>query len=536
MTLSRRAFLARALAATSLGFAPFERPAAAVRFVAPPFQLGVASGDPTPDGFVIWTRVAPEPFYPERLGTTVFELTWEVATKPDFADVVARGTAFARPQLAHAVHVEVGGLAAANEYFYRFRLGRYESEVGRAVTAPAPGAAAERLRFALSSCAHYEQGFFSAYRYMSQDAPDLMLTLGDYIYEVGYGEQRVRLFDQVEAVTLDDFRRRYCQYRADPDLRAAHAACPWLATWDDHEVENDYAGETGEHELCGGERARAAFLERRAAGYKAWFEHMPVRLSRLLAGQTLRLYGTVDWGSLARFYLLDTRQFRSPQACSPPPTKLRCDSVAGRKVRPGGTGGGSRVDPRDPACRASLNDASRTMLGAEQERWLDEAFASSRARWNLLAQAVMFAPILEGSREAPRVWTDAWSGYPPARERLLASASRHRARNLVVLSGDVHSFWVNAVPDARGRPVASEFVTSSIATGNTDRSEQLALNPHVAFHDGRHSGYILCDLESGRLQADVVGVEDIADPRTARRLLARFEVADGDPLPRRLDR
>ncbi len=426
MTFSRRDFLARSLAASALAFAPFERLAAAVRFRSEPFQLGVASGEPAADGFVLWTRVAPEPFEPGQLGTTVFELEWEVATDRDFGRIAASGTAFARPHLAHAVHVEVGGLAPASEYFYRFRLGRYESPVGRAVTAPAAGAPAESLRFGISSCAHYEQGFFAAYRHMAADGLDLMLALGDYIYEGSWGARRVRLFDVFDAVTLDDYRRRYCQYRTDPDLQAAHAACPWLVTWDDHEVANDYVGFTSEHELCGGEQVRESFPARRAAAYKAWFEHMPVRPSRLLPGGAIRLWGTVDWGSLARFYLLDTRQFRSPQACNPPPTEMRCDSVAGRKLRPGGTGGGGRVDPAEPACKAALEDPSRTFLGEEQERWLDGAFGDSRARWNLLAQAVMFAPLIEGSRESPRVRTDNWSGYPAARERLLGSLARHR--------------------------------------------------------------------------------------------------------------
>lgn len=534
MTVSRRRFLARAIAASALAFAPFERLAASVRFRSDPFQLGVASGEPTADGFVLWTRIAPEPHQPEWLGASVYEVGWEVATRPDFAEVTARGTALARPHLAHAVHVEVGGLAPGREYFYRFRLGRYASATGRAVTTPAAGAPVERLRFGFSSCAHYEQGFFSAYRYMADDGLDLMLTLGDYIYEYSGGQQRVRQFHVDEAFTLDDYRRFYAQYRLDPDLRAAHAACPWLLVWDDHEVENDYAGLTSELELCGGERARAAFLARRTAAYKAWFEHMPVRPSRLLPGGAMKLWDSCDWGSLARFYLLDTRQYRSPQACSTPPTDWTCDAGGGRKLRPGGTGGGERVNPTEPACRATLEDPSRTVLGAEQERWLDGALAASRARWNVLAQAVMFAPMIEGSPGSPRIWTDAWSGYPPARERLLGSLRRHRVANPVVLTGDIHSFWVNAVPDARGQVVAAELVTSSIATSNTHRPERLALNPHIAFHDGEHCGYVRCEADAARLRADVIGIDDMRDPRSGRKVLASFEVADGDPQPRRL--
>jgi alkaline phosphatase D len=534
MTVSRRAFLARSLAASAMAFAPLERLAAEARFRSYPFQLGVASGEPSADGFVLWTRLAPEPFQPEALGTTVFELAWEVATDRAFTRLAASGTAYARPHLAHAVHVEVDGLAPASEYFYRFRLGRYESPVGRAATTPAAGAAAERLRFAISSCAHYEQGLFAAYRFMAEDQPDLILALGDYIYEASFGERRVRLFHTPEAVTLDDYRRYYGQYRLDPDLQVAHAACPWLVTWDDHEVENDYVGLTSEHELCGGERVRAAFPARRAAAYKAWFEHMPVRPSRLLPEAAIRVYGSVDWGTLARFYLLDTRQFRSPQACSMPPNEFRCDTVAGLKIRRGGTGGNNRVDPREPGCRAALDDPSRTFLGEEQERWLDGAFGQSRARWNLIAQAVMFTPLIEGSAESPRVRTDNWSGYPPARERLLASLARHRVANPVVLTGDVHAFAVNEVGDGRGRAVASEFVTSSISADTTDISGQQPLNPRMLHQDSTHNGYIRFDAAPDRLRADLVGLDDVRDPRSGRATLASFEVAAGDPQPRRL--
>jgi len=533
-SVSRRRFLARAIAASALAMAPLERLAAAVRFRVQPFQLGVASGEPTPDGFVIWTRLAPEPLEPERLGTTMFEVTWEVATDHSFSRIVASGSTLARPHLAHAVHVEVNGLASGSEYFYRFRLGRYESPVGRAVTTPAAGASVERLRFGVSSCAHYEQGYFSAYRYMADDGLDLMLTLGDYIYEYSGVSRHVRLFDTVEAVTLDDYRRRYSSYRSDADLQAAHAACPWLITWDDHEVENDYAGLISENEACGAERARERFATRRAAAYKAWFEHMPVRPSRLLAGGAIRLWDTVDWGTLARFYLLDTRQHRSPLACYPPGVETNCDLVAGTRIRPGGTGGGLLVDPRDPGCKAALEDPARTMLGLEQEQWLESALAASRARWNLLAQAVMLVPFNQGSQESPLVWTDAWSGYAPARERLLAALGRHRVSNPVVLSGDLHTFWMNEVADARGRPLAVELLTSSIATTNRDYSRHLPVNPHVKFHDGGHSGYIRCELDSARLLADIIGVDDIRDPRSGRKTLASFAVTDGQPRLQRL--
>ncbi len=531
--ISRREFHRMAAAAGALALVPTGRARAQVHFSSYPFQLGVASGDPSTDGFVIWTRLAPEPFVPEVLGNAVFELIWELADDPSFSRIRASGTALARAHLAHAVHVEIGGLEPGHAYFYRFRIGNYESPTGRALTCPA-GDTAGPLRFAVASCAHYEQGFFSAYRYMADDKPDLVLMLGDYIYEDAWGERRVRLFDTQEAVTLTDYRHRYTQYRTDPDLQAAHAACPWLVVWDDHEVDNDYAGQTGESEPCGGDAVRKSFPGRRAAAYQAYFENMPLRPSRLLPGMAARLYGTVNWGTLARFYLLDNRQYRSVQACQSPPTPWNCDIEHGKKILFSGAGGGSFVNPEEPACAAELADPSRTMLGAEQEQWLDAALDESHAAWNLLTQGVMFVTIKESWNGSPRIFTDAWAGYAPARERLLASLARHKTTNPVVLTGDIHSFWVNEIASAAGRPMGVELVTSSIATTNNDKTAALPLNPQVRFHEGKHSGYVRCDLDRDKLRADIVAIDDRLDPRSGRQVLASFEVRAGDPHAHRV--
>jgi len=508
---------------------PFTDAAAQLRFASPPFQLGVASGDPAADGFVIWTRLAPEPFDTGYLGRTIFEVAWEVAEDAAFARVVQQGTAWARPHLAHSLRAEVAGLEPGREYFYRFRLGRYESPVGRALTCPAADASPEGLRFAFASCAHYEQGFFSAYRAMADDRPDLILHLGDYIYEDAWGDRRVRQFNTLEAVTLEDYRHRYTQYRTDPDLQAAHAACPWLVTWDDHEVDNDYVGLTSEHELCGGQPVRDSFPARRVAAYQAWYEHMPVRPSRLRPEMAVQIYGATDWGRLARFYLLDTRQYRSVQACPAEPTAERCDFANHRKILFGRAGGANFIDPNEPGCRAALADESRTVLGEAQERWLDGALAGSGAAWNLLAQNVMVMTVAEGTAESPRHYSDAWAGYPPARERLFGALARHGTANPVVLTGDIHSFWVNDLANAAGRPVAVELVTSSIATSTYDKSAVLPLNPGVRFHDGLHNGYVRCELTRERLRADVVTIADRADPRSAKGVAASFEIRSGEP-------
>ncbi|MGE4081195.1 MAG: alkaline phosphatase [Reyranella sp.] len=533
--ITRRTFNRMAAAAGALTILPIGSAAAQVRFGSPPFQLGVASGDPSADGFVIWTRLAPEPFDPGYLGQTIFEVTWEVAEDASFARIAKQGTAWARPHVAHSVHVVVEGLAPGREYFYRFRIGRYESAAGRALTCPPADAAVASVKFAFASCAHYEQGFFSAYRYMADDRPDLMFMLGDYIYEDAWGDRRVRQFDPIEAVTLDDYRRRYTQYRTDPDLQAAHAACPWIVTWDDHEVDNDYVSLTSEHELCGGEAVRSSFPARRAAAYQAWFEHMPVRPSRLRPDMGVQIYGSIDWGALARFYVLDTRQYRSVQVCPNPPTLQRCDFERGRKILFGGAGGGGHVNPNQSPCREALADPARTVLGTEQEQWLDGALASSGAAWNVIAQNVMINAIIEGTAESPRVFTDSWGGYPPARERFFASLLKRRAANPVVLTGDIHSFWACDLANAAGRPVGVELVVSSIATTTYDRSAYLPLNPGVKWHDGLHNGYMRCELSRERLRTDVVAIDNREDPRSPRSVLATFDVKSGDPHVHRID-
>jgi alkaline phosphatase D len=531
---SRREFARLAAAAGTAALLPLKRAAAQVRFASPPFQLGVASGDPSAGGFVIWTRLAPEPFDDAYLGHTIFELTWEVAEDPEFARIAKQGTAGARPHLAHSVHVEVEGLASGREYFYRFRLGRYESAVGRALTCPPADAEPDALRFAFCSCAHYEQGFFSAYRHLAADRPDLILHLGDYIYEDAWGDRRVRQFEPLEAVTLEDYRRRYTQYRTDPDLQSAHAACPWLVTWDDHEVDNDYVSLTSEHEVCGGEQVREAFPARRAAAYQAWYEHMPVRPSRLEAGMAVRIYGATDWGRLARFYLLDTRQYRSVQACPALPTAERCDIAKHRKILFGGAGGANFIDPNEPGCKAALGDDSRTVLGEAQERWLAGALGESAAAWNFLAQNVMMMTVAEGTAESPRHYSDAWAGYPPARERLFVALAKHRAANPVVLTGDIHSFWVNELANAAGKAVGVELVASSIATSTYDKSAHLPLNPGAKFHDGTHNGYVRCELKRETLRADIVTIADREDPASGASVAASFEVCSGEPHARRM--
>jgi len=532
--LSRRVLLRSALhaAGSALLFAPTPRVRAQVRWSSYPFQLGVASGDPASDGFVIWTRLAPDPRDTDLLGRVAYEVTFEIAEDRDFKTVRKRGIAPAMPHLAHSVRVEVTGLEPGREFFYRFYAGREESPTGRATTCPAPGQVSP-VRFVTTSCAHYEQGLFSAYRHLAADRPDLVFALGDYIYESSWGWRRVRAFDVKEAQSLDDYRRRYAQYRLDPDLQLAHRVCPWVFTWDDHEVENDYSGILSEDASCSGDAERAAFIARRAAAYQAYFEHLPIRSSRLGPNGTLRVNGSIAWGDLARFIVLDNRQFRSVQACASPATIQSCDLQ--RRVGLT-TGGGEMIDPLEPNCRAALRDPGHTMLGVEQEAWLAREFGAAREHWTVLAQSLVFSDIRGGTPERPLVYSDAWAGYPQARQRVLAAAVKHRIRNLVVASGDVHSFWVNEIPGPDSRPAGTEFVTSSIATQTNHRPGAMGvLNPHIRYHEGRYSGYVRFDLDAERLRADLIGVENIRDPASGRLELAKFEVQSGSPQVRRLD-
>jgi alkaline phosphatase D len=256
---------------------------------------------------------------------------------------------------------------------------------------------------------------------------------------------------------------------------------------------------------------------------------MPVRPSRLRPGMGVQIYGAMDWGTLARFYVLDTRQYRSPQVCPNPATLQRCDFERGRKILFGGAGGGAHVNPEQSPCREQLADPARTVLGADQERWFDEALAASGAAWNVIAQNVMINAIIEGTVESPWVFTDSWGGYPPARERLLASLLKRRAANPVVLTGDIHSFWACDLANAAGRPVGVELVASSIATTTYDKSEFLPLNPAAKWHDGLHNGYVRCELTRDRLRSDFVAIDEREDPRSGRKVLATFDVKSGDP-------
>jgi alkaline phosphatase D len=521
--LTRRAFLRTALAGaltgpSAAGAATPARPEVAGR---DPFTLGVAAGEPGPEGFVLWTRLAPEPLWPdpEAPGGLVggdISLTYEIATDAEMKTIVQAGPAVAEATHAHSVHLEVRGLAPGRPYWYRFTHGDAQSRIGRAWTAPRPGAPLGRLRFGVVSCSNYELGYFSAYRHLADESPDLVCFLGDYIYEhVDRVRRTVRRHsDHVAAATLPTYRNRYAQYRLDPDLQRLHAEVPALMTWDDHEVQNDYADRWSSTF-----DDPADFLKRRAAAYRAFYEHMPLRPSRARPeGPALRLHERFPFGDLVTFSTLDGRQYRSREAC----------------MRPPDFGGGHfETDAWCPERR----DPGRSLLGANQEAWLYDGLARSPTRWNVLAQDVLMAQL----RMSPVFgivghWTDAWDGYPVSRERLLAHLAASRVANPVVFSGDLHSFWVNDLKrdfdDSASPTVATEFVTSSITSPGPPHSRFIRWipdNPHVRYFESRRRGYISVDLTPERMTTRFRAVKDVRNPNTGLSTLRSFVVESGRP-------
>lgn len=475
-TWHRRAVM---MAMASLAAAPSIRLDAHARAGTDPFALGVASGDPSNDGFVLWTRLVGPAL--GVLEASAVAVQYEVSADHSFRDIIRNGSTLARPEGAHSVHVEVVGLPAGRPFWYRFHALGATSPVGRAITVPQT---TDRLRLAVTSCQHWEQARFGTYRDMIAQEPDLVLQLGDYIYEQSYPDvPTARSFGAPEPRDLAGYRQRHALYKTDPDLQAAHRACPWVVTWDDHEVLNDYANlanRTGE--------SPTMFAARRAAAYQAYFEHMPIRPSLWRNAASPRLYRAVDWGDLASLSVLDTRQYRSAPPCAVP-----------------GTARNVRLD----GCEAAVAPAA-TIMGAAQEHWLDRRLAGEYRPWTLIGQQVFFAPLsLDGSGRS--TFSDQWDGYSANRTRVLDGLSRSNVTGPLVLSGDVHSFWVNDLNAGNGQPVASEIVTSALAAASPPPSrfgEALANNRHIRFSDVKQAGYVLVDISRSSLVADLRAVRD----------------------------
>ena len=483
-----------------------------------PFSLGVAAGAPRPDGFVLWTRLAPKPLSnnpetPGGMSGNDVTVAYEIATDPAMRDIVRRGEATAEQAYAYSVHLDVAGLKSGRPYWYRFMSADAASRIGRAVTLPAPGTALDRLRFGFVSCSNYEHGYFSGYRHLADENPEFVLYLGDYIYEYIEEKRPIvrRHSDGIEAATLPTYRNRYAQYRLDQDLQRLHAEVPALVTWDDHEVQNDYADKWSQY-FDDPER----FLVRRAAAYRAFYEHMPVRpiLSRP-EGPAMRVYDRFSFGDLIEISMIDGRQYRSREACYAPPDK-----------------GGMHLET-DASC-PERRDAGRTMLGFAQEAWLHSALAHSQAQWNLIAQDVLMAQFRLKQHNADAFSTDDWDGYPANRARLLQRIRATKVPNPVVVGGDAHSFLANDLRldfDDPGSPVvATEFVGTSISSYGPPYdviAPALPDNPHVHFFESRRRGYVCVDLERGHMQVRMRVVSDATDPKADIATLRTFAVEGG---------
>jgi alkaline phosphatase D len=509
MLLSRRSFLAAAAAAVGGGLGGCG--SGDVRAPRGPFSLGVASGDPFPDGFVLWTRLAPRPFEPGGgLPARPIEVRWSVADDELLSRPLREGMALALPELAHSVHVEVSGLAPDRPYWYRFRVGDEESPVGRSRTLPPPESRPGRVRVAVASCNNFETGWFTAFRHMLREDPDLVVHLGDYIYENAAVDKRPRKHFGKECMSLQDYRTRYAQYKADPDLQALHAAAPWLVTPDDHEVDNNYAGAISEELNV----TPAEFLVRRAAAYQAYYEHMPLRLAALPKGPDMLLYRRIGWGRLADFFVLDTRQYRTDQPCG---------------------------DGNKPPCDQVM-DPNATMMGTAQRDWLFDGLARSGAAWNVLAQQVMFARVDRLAGPGVAYSMDQWPGYEVERRRVLQYLHERKIVNPVVLSGDIHTHWANdLIADFAGldsRIVASEFVGTSISSGGDgvavpkDLDKLLAENPFVKFHNAER-GYLMCEVTPALWRTDFRTVPFVERPGAPLNTRATYVVESGMPGTRR---
>lgn len=505
-----------------------------------PFTLGVASGDPLPDGVVLWTRLAPDPLNGGGMGSLGdVAVDWEVATDEGFTHIVQtsrehptatiKARATAEASLAHSVHLEVTGLESATHYHYRFIAGGYEAK-GRTKAAPEPTAEVPAMAFAFANCQSWQGGLYPAYRHMAQDKElDLVVHLGDYIYESGPAPGGPRMYQTPAPTDLASFRNRHAEYRTDPELQAAHAAHPWVVTWDDHDVENDYAGTRSWYK-------QSDFAQRRAAAYQAYYEHMPLRPSWTLGGQQWRninLYRRISYGTLAQFLVLDTRQHRTLQPCGD--QLVACEEERFRDLI---------VDENGETHR-------HTILGDAQEDWLKEALIPSGPLWNILANAIlMFEYDHRYPAGSESYYLDGWDGYVATRNRLLEHLLESRVPNPIVITGDLHAAWVADLKYHLADPnnsfkrkdaiiVGTEFLGTSISSGlsqgwiETYRNS-LEANPHVKYFDGRQGGYVRCDLNSDRFHVDFLLANSLGDRLSPVRTIASFEVySEADPNHRK---
>ncbi len=441
------------------------------KFTSDPFTLGVSSGDPTPHGVVLWTRLSAGPLEISGLPRLPIEVQWEISEDESFSKIAKTGTSLAVPQLGHSVHVEVEGLKPWRWYFYRFHAGDATSPTGRTRTAPEAMAMPEQMQFAFTSCQHFESGYFNGYSHMQEEDLDLVIHLGDYIYEYAGKDKRPRKHLGPEIETLDQYRLRYAQYRSDDQLRETHRLFPWLVTWDDHEFDNNYADLVSEEDGISPE----AFLARRMNAYQAYYEFMPLRRRSFPSAENMKLYRRCQYGRLAQFFVLDTRQYRTDQ--------------------PNG-------DHQKPMT-GKVFDSQTTMLGTDQENWLMSGLTRSPVTWNVLAQQVMMAPLNRGTPDSPKYSMDQWPGYEFSRRKLLRFIHERQVPNPVVLTGDIHVNWVNDLQldfeDPSSPLVGTELVGTSMTSGGNggniiaEYERAREQNEFVRWYNSNR-GYVSCTL------------------------------------------
>ncbi|MFD5243690.1 alkaline phosphatase D family protein [Amycolatopsis sp. NPDC058340] len=465
------------------------RTLAAAPAIHDPFQLGVASGDPLPDSVVLWTRLAPAPLNPDGFGgmpDASYTVDWELANDQAFSSIVQRGTATAARASGHSVHIEPAGLEPGREYFYRFKTSGYISPVGRTRTAPAAGAAVNQLKYCFSSCQHWEEGWYHSYKGMLADNPELVLFLGDYMYERKSGRAAAdrnprRLAFTEDVTTLAQYRARHAQHKTDADLQNAHAMAPWVVVFDDHEVMNNWNGTTS-----------PATADRKAAGFQAFYENMPIRSTAKPSGASIRLYRQFTWGNLARFHMLDTRQYRNAQVPDP-----------------SGSAG--------PSC-TDMRSTSRSILGTTQEAWLLKALETHPAKWDFLGQQVFFATRDGDGNKATCESPDSWQGYEASRDRIAKGIVDRKVPNPIVLTGDVHRHWAadlrrdyfNHSDPVFGSELVTTSVTSNSDTATDPTSTWLSNNPHIKYCRGKR-GYVRVTASQTQMRADFMTVSDTSE-------------------------
>lgn len=478
-----------------------------------PFKLGVASGDPSSEGFVLWTRLIAEIYDSQSLPEKNISVKWQVSDTENMRKIIQSGTVQAKPGNAHSVHVDVYGLQADREYYYRFICNDEESPIGRARTLPLKNARVDHFKFAFASCQDISNGYFAAYRDMVKQDPNLIIHTGDYIYESIY-KDGTRRIPVANAISLDDYRNLYSRYRLDAHLQAAHASCPWLSIWDDHEVENDWGGQYSESI-----EDQQIFLNRKIAAFKAYYEHMPLRLysrfSKDNAKDNARIYQRTNIGDLIEFNLLDCRQFRDP-----PPCKDEHGNVINYTS----------------LCNEATS-TSRSMLGDEQEAWLLRGYGTSGARWNTLVQTAPMGPFDFEKGKGTTYKMDGWDGYGATRQRILDHIVENKITNPVAIGGEIHAFYSGVVrhdPFSADSPsVLSELITTSVTSGGGgDERYRNTLdlfneNTFARFFENRLRGYMLCDVNDKEWQTRMQVVKNVNDPNSSVDTLNTLTISDG---------